>query len=102
MSQWKVTDYGIEAADGTYHIPKARLHELRAGTDLYDWPLHMAEKEWVNMDQFLSAFCLALQRHRMDAYDPDRCIRSEAKARKDHAAAVAYMERVSKPGKLTF
>jgi hypothetical protein len=46
---WAVTDYGIECLERYYVIEKQRLHEN-------DWPLHMSEKTWVDMYDFLRAF----------------------------------------------
>lgn len=46
---WVVTEYGLEhLGTGSYAIPKERVHEP-------DWALHMAEKQWVNMHDFLLA-----------------------------------------------
>ena len=59
--QWAVTAYGIEARDGTYAIAARRLAEKR-GT-VPDWPLHMAEKNWVDTNDFNTAFLVALALH---------------------------------------
>ncbi len=61
--QWAVTSAGIECRDGTYFIDAKRLGEKRHGTDLPDWPLHMAEKTWVNLADFSTAFLVALVLH---------------------------------------
>ena len=60
--QWAVTEYGIEARDGIYHLPAERLSETRQYQDheLPDWPLHMAEKTWVDIHDFCTAFLVAL------------------------------------------
>ena len=60
--QWAVTEYGIEARDGTYAIAADRLSETRPhqGHELPDWPLHMAEKDWVDIHDFCTAFLTAL------------------------------------------
>ena len=60
--QWAVTEYGIEARDGGYHFPAERLSEVReyAGQQLPDWPLHMAEKSWVDIHDFCTAFLAAI------------------------------------------
>ncbi len=60
--QWAVTEYGIEARDGKYHLPAERLSETRLyqGHELPDWPLHMAEKTWVDIHDFCTAFMVAL------------------------------------------
>jgi hypothetical protein len=59
--QWAVTDYGIEARDGTYAIEKARLGEMH-GTS-WSWPQHMAEKGWPDVDDFVTAWLVALAVH---------------------------------------
>lgn len=75
-SQWVVTNFGIEECengnvkDGGYYIDTDRLTEIsgRSESDpddgLYDWPLHMAEKTWVRLEEFILVFCEALQAHR--------------------------------------
>jgi hypothetical protein len=55
-SQWAVTTYGIEARDGTYAITKDRLSDPH-------WIDHMAEKEWVNIEDFAQALRLARGRY---------------------------------------
>lgn len=71
--QWDVTDYGIEARkpEPTYEIDKTRLTETadRGYGELYDWPIHMAEKSWVNLEAFIEAFTQALMIH-AGAYEP--------------------------------
>lgn len=61
--QWAVTEYGIERRDGRYAISADRLLKLRPGTTLYDWPLHMREKEWVDMEDFQRAFAAGCLLH---------------------------------------
>jgi hypothetical protein len=46
---WAVTKYGVEALQTAYSISKDRLRQNR-------WLLHMSEKTWVNMHDFLRAF----------------------------------------------
>jgi hypothetical protein len=74
--QWAVTAHGLEAIGGwidrpswpggpSYFIAANRLTEKRPGTErLYDWPLHMAEKTWVDIDAFIAAFTKALELHK--------------------------------------
>ncbi len=57
--QWAVTAYGIELLDGTYVAEASRLTE---GPD-YPWPMHMAEKTWVDIDEFTTAWMVALLLH---------------------------------------
>lgn len=80
--QWAVTDYGIEAIEGAespsisgitpnYILEANRLVETtkRFGESLYDWPVHMAEKTWVDIDAFIGAFENALETHK-ERYTP--------------------------------
>jgi len=46
--QWRVTPYGVEAIAGNYSIPRSRLAEQH-------WVEHLAEKEWVNVPDFIEA-----------------------------------------------
>lgn len=59
--QWAVTAYGLECRDGTYAIAADRLWEEEAE---YGWVLHMAEKNWVDVEDFIVALCLARVKHR--------------------------------------
>ena len=66
-AQWAVTEWGLEAARPgapcEYFIPAHRLLERSHG-ELYDWPLHLAEKTWIDMDAFNEAFAEALEHHK--------------------------------------
>lgn len=70
-SQWKVTDYGIERNDQEsdryfdYDIPKNRLLEPLFGMneEAYSWPMHMSEKNWVDVGAFCDAFRAAMEHH---------------------------------------
>jgi hypothetical protein len=58
--QWRVTDYGIESVHPPapdYFVEKSRLSEL-------DWPEHMAEKTWVDIEAFIEAYEKALELHK--------------------------------------
>jgi hypothetical protein len=66
--QWSVTDYGVESvtpgAPYHYHFDKSRLLEAGDyGDKLYDWPIHMAEKTWIDIEAFNEAFVKALDLH---------------------------------------
>ncbi len=67
--QWAATDYGLEStkpgAPYEYNIEASRLLEMKgAGRgELYDWPYHMAEKTWVDIEAFIEAFTKALELH---------------------------------------
>lgn len=56
--QWAVTAFGIECLDGTYFAPAADLAK-----ELQPWPLHMASKTWVDIDEFTTAWMVALLLH---------------------------------------
>ena len=74
--QWQVTDFGMEAIVGSrtdimegetplYHIAAPRLLETTNRDRVYyDWPVHMAEKTWVDIEEFLEAFANALDAHK--------------------------------------
>jgi len=59
-------DWGIQSvkpgAPYEYNIEARRLLEKNGegGGRLYDWPIHMAEKTWVDVDAFAEAFTKAL------------------------------------------
>lgn len=67
--QWKVTKHGLESIDerSDYSIEAKRLGEMvdRGDGDHYDWPIHMAEKTWVDIDLFIDAFVKALEFHKI-------------------------------------
>lgn len=46
-----------------YEIERKRLFEKTegAGTAYYDWPVHMANKAWVDIELFLEAFEAAIK-----------------------------------------
>lgn len=58
--QWAVTEYGVECLDGTYCIKKSRLAEQ---IDVWGWPAHVTEKIWVDADDFMTAWLVALALH---------------------------------------
>ena len=60
--QWAATQYGIECLDGTYTIEKASL--LKGNPDIQAMlPNHMSEKEWVDIDEFTTAWMIGLLLH---------------------------------------
>jgi hypothetical protein len=65
--QWSVTDYGVESvrpAAPYYHFAKTRLLETgNRGGELYDWPIQLAEKTWVDIEAFIEVFLKALELH---------------------------------------
>ena len=73
--QWAVTTYGIECLDGTYPIAADRLLE----DVMSEWggqPYHMCEKEWVDSDDFLTAWLVGMSLHGVvgNTDDVRRCI----------------------------
>ena len=66
-----------------YEIKASRLTETteRADETFYDWPLQMAEKQWVNMDAFAEAFTKALELHHSQEADRVMLMESLAEAR---------------------
>ncbi|TGP69186.1 hypothetical protein EN868_11200 [Mesorhizobium sp. M2D.F.Ca.ET.225.01.1.1] len=92
--QWVVTGDGM-TGDGWYFIAADRLEERRGsgqGTGHYDWPLHMVDKTWVDVEQFLAAITVALERH-CPGYDREELAWSadnmrEHRARQDRRKAV--------------
>lgn len=67
-SQWAVTEYGLEtvAPEARYEIEASRLTETtkRGDDTFYEWPVHLAEKEWVDLGAFIQAFEKALELHK--------------------------------------
>jgi len=67
--QWQVTNYGVEsivsATTPRYDFAADRLLETtdRHNGTFYDWPVHMAEKDWVDIEAFIEAFQAALAIH---------------------------------------
>ena len=66
-SQWVVTADTLRTVppESVYIIEVSRLTETttRHNGVFYDWPLHMSEKEWVNLNFFFEAFVNALEIH---------------------------------------
>lgn len=65
VNQWKVTEDGLEATGQSFEyliewVKISRLTE-RNGIQYYEWPLHMAEKSWVEIEAFIAAFEKALE-----------------------------------------
>lgn len=67
--QWAVTAHGVECLDGTYHFDASRLLEdLDRG---WGWPQQVCQKTWVDTDDFLTAWLVAIALHGA-AGDPDK------------------------------
>lgn len=65
--QWAVTDYGVESLRSAPYYPfdKTRLLESTdfGSGEMYDWPIHMAEKTWVDIEAFIEVFLKAIDLH---------------------------------------
>lgn len=65
--QWAVTALGIECRDGTYFIAAERLREdmtpANVSAGWAGWPVHMSGKNWVDMDDFITAWLVAMALH---------------------------------------
>lgn len=83
--QWAVTADGLEALDGRYFIAKDRLGETRRGStgDIPTWPPQIGEKDWSDVDDFATAFLVALALHGLTG-----------RKRFSHAAIVEAFERM--------
>jgi hypothetical protein len=72
--QWKVTEEGLESIgqQSENFIEAKRLGQLtdRKDSRYYEWPLHFAEKTWVDIEAFLVVFCKALEIHRAEIDPP--------------------------------
>lgn len=63
--QWAVTSFGVECLDGTYAFEAKRLAEgcSKGDSPQASWIVHMAEKSWVDLDDFATAWLVALSLH---------------------------------------
>ena len=80
-AQWKVTCYGLECRTTHYDIQAKTLCHVRG--ELPEWPLHMADKNWVDARLFCEAFREAIALHGItfDAMALDRsCTRAIAQS----------------------
>lgn len=60
-AEWEVSARGLEHRGTGYEIAREGI-DRRRGPDLWDWPLHMAEKGWCTPSLFREAFLVALDR----------------------------------------
>ena len=58
--QWLVTPGGLEG-DGRYDIAKSDMLRLRG--DLYEWPVQVCTKDWVDFEDFVRGFLAAIDFH---------------------------------------
>jgi hypothetical protein len=83
--QWRVTAYGLRSIEPapTFKLSAERFLETNRA-EFYDWPVQMAEKNWVDIEAFIEAFTRALSLHAgklNEAADPAKLRASIAKAR---------------------
>jgi hypothetical protein len=64
--QWKVTRQGLVTTRGNFHyfIPKREILKGLQGIGR-PWPPHMAEKTWVDIDDFCEAWLRALEAYEL-------------------------------------
>ena len=64
-SVWAVDENGLHTVGDfpRYEIPSEEIFKItdRGGTKYYDWPVHMAEKTWVDPVLLNSAFDAAIK-----------------------------------------
>jgi hypothetical protein len=65
--QWAVTAYGLETVGEPYHyyLTVEQLAQLNdnGGEQFYDPLFHLMEKNWLDVDDFVTAFLVALSVH---------------------------------------
>jgi hypothetical protein len=69
FGQWEVTADGMRPVmDPSYLVDKDTLDDTREdrGRVCSDWLLHIAEKEWVDIDDFTIAWLTACRVHRVN------------------------------------
>jgi len=73
-SQWVVKEDGMGPVETLppYDIAIERVFEItnRGGNKFYDWPVHMAEKTWVDAGLFNEAFDHAIRYHSKASGEP--------------------------------
>jgi hypothetical protein len=65
-AQWAVTDYGLECLTEAYAIERDRLTERwHDDATVSDWVMHLADRDWCDLDYLCEAFDVALRHHRV-------------------------------------
>lgn len=83
--QWRVDDDGdLVATNPSYLITKDQLTQTteRNGVRYYDFPIHLAEKEWVDLEDFERTWVWAIYRSGLP-FDADMARASFQRARED-------------------
>lgn len=86
--QWAVIDYGMTTvrpgAPYEYNIDAPRLLTRSNGYPggIYDWPYHMAEKTWIDIEAFIAAYQKAIDHHHPGEADAELLEQTYAMARK--------------------
>jgi len=97
--QWVVTRYGIESTADYYPWEAHRLGEVRPGTDLPDFVMHVGRKNWVNLEDLVTAFQRALEVHKgayRGGFTHHQVMEAAAQTLKDRIEGRAYCEAFGK------
>lgn len=102
--QWAVREWGLQSvkpgAPYEYNIDAHRLLERvgAGGGKHYDWPVHMAEKTWIDLEAFIEAYRAALAAHAgVDKGDVDEAmLEASIQAGRDRIANRPKLEALMK------
>ena len=101
--QWAVTTYGVEALDGCYNFEADRLDENLAAEHPHSWPEHMARKGWVDVEDFITAWLVAVTLHGVQP-EPDlvkkAIARTPTRAAQTGTSAIRRRPRCRPPRRL--
>jgi hypothetical protein len=87
--QWIVSSYGLEAPEHGYWIERERL---RDGLDSWGgWPMHMASKVWVDLDDFIQCFLRACVYHGVSSKNMSQAIDRARSKRQQGEAFDAWL-----------
>ena len=95
--QWRVTDYGLECVERTYDLDHERLPHRGIGerADKPDLLVHVAEKPWVDVEDLIVAYAVALAVHGYAlAFDPDLWRRATDYVRKKKAHSIRHEKHI--------
>ncbi|MDM9647112.1 hypothetical protein [Rhizobium sp. S163] len=70
--QWIVNEFGLQSRSPapTYEIAANRLLERGdKGLDVYNWPMQVCSKSWVDKAAFIEAYRNAIEAHRQQDVD---------------------------------
>ena len=94
---WKVTENSLESTRPyEYVIEAKRLTEMDQTSGLYSWPRQLAEKTWIDYEEFAAAYRAALSahaaKHKLNV-DQDLLERSIARGREIAAKVASYRNK---------